>query len=72
MRYLILSDIHSNREALSAVVSFVKRKRWDKAVFLGDLVGYGANPNQTVDMVRSLRPLARQSRLASWPTSRGP
>lgn len=58
MRYLILSDIHSNREALSAVVSFVKRKRWDKAVFLGDLVGYGANPNQTVDMVRSLRPLA--------------
>ena len=57
MRYLILSDIHSNREALSAVVSFVKRKRWDKAVFLGDLVGYGANPNQTVDMVRSLRPL---------------
>jgi len=57
MKYLIVSDIHSNREALSAVLSFVKRKPWDKAVFLGDLVGYGANPNQTVDMLRSLKPL---------------
>jgi predicted phosphodiesterase len=57
MKYLILSDIHSNREALAAILSFVKRKPWDKAVFLGDLVGYGANPNQTVDMVRSLKPL---------------
>ncbi len=57
MKYLILSDIHSNKEALSAVMSFVRRKPWDRAVFLGDLVGYGANPNQAVDMVRKLRPL---------------
>jgi predicted phosphodiesterase len=57
MRYLVLSDIHSNKEALAAVLAFVRRKPWDKAVFLGDLVGYGANPNQTVDMVRDLRPL---------------
>jgi predicted phosphodiesterase len=57
MQYLILSDIHSNREALSAIVSFVRRKPWDKVVFLGDLVGYGANPNQTVDMLRGLKPL---------------
>ena len=57
MKYLILSDIHSNQEALTAVLTFVQRKPWDKAVFLGDLVGYGANPNQTVDMLRSLRPL---------------
>jgi predicted phosphodiesterase len=56
MRYLILSDIHSNKEALSAVLSFVRRKPWDKVVFLGDLVGYGANPNQTVDLLRSLKP----------------
>jgi predicted phosphodiesterase len=56
MRYLILSDIHSNQEALAAVLSHVRRKHWDKAVFLGDLVGYGANPNQTVDVVRKLRP----------------
>jgi predicted phosphodiesterase len=57
MRYLILSDIHSNKEAFSAVLSYVRRKHWDKAIFLGDLVGYGANPNQTVDLLRSLRPL---------------
>jgi predicted phosphodiesterase len=56
MRYLILSDIHSNKEALSAVLTYVRRKHWDKAIFLGDLVGYGANPNQTVDMLRKLRP----------------
>ena len=52
MKYLILSDIHSNKEALSAALSFVRRKPWDKAVCLGDIVGYGANPNQAVDMVK--------------------
>jgi predicted phosphodiesterase len=54
MRYLILSDIHANREALQAVLSHVKRKRWDKLVFLGDLVGYGADPNHAIDMVRGV------------------
>ena len=58
MKYLILSDIHSNKEALSAILSFVRRKPWDKAVCLGDVVGYGANPNQAVDMLKRLRPLA--------------
>ena len=57
MKYLILSDIHSNQEALGAVFSFVRRKPWDKVVFLGDLVGYGANPNQAVNMLRSMKPL---------------
>ena len=57
MRYLILSDIHSNHEALSAVLARVRRKRWDKAIVLGDVVGYGANPNQAVDLVRALKPL---------------
>jgi hypothetical protein len=32
MKYLILSDIHSNREALGTILSFVKRKPWNKAV----------------------------------------
>jgi len=58
MRYLILSDIHANCEALTAVLAHVRRKRWDRAVVLGDVVGYGANPNQAVDMVRDLKPLA--------------
>ena len=55
MKYLIVSDIHSNKEALTAVLSFVRRKPWDKVVFLGDLVGYGANPNQAVDMLRAVK-----------------
>jgi predicted phosphodiesterase len=57
MRYLILSDIHANHEALRAVLAHVRRKRWDKAIVLGDVVGYGANPNQAVDLVRRLKPL---------------
>src|SRR3984893_7572974 len=55
MRYLILSDIHSNSEALSAVLSRVRRKRFDRVVILGDFVGYGANPNQVVDRIRRMR-----------------
>jgi predicted phosphodiesterase len=55
MRYLILSDIHSNDEALSAVLSRVRRKKYDRVVVLGDFVGYGANPNQVVDRIRRLR-----------------
>ena len=58
MKYLILSDIHSNQEALRTVLSFVRRKPWDKAVVLGDVVGYGADPNQIVDMLRKLKPMA--------------
>ena len=57
MRYLILSDIHANLDALNAVLAFVRRKRYDKVVCLGDLVGYGANPNQVVDTVRGSRSL---------------
>ena len=55
MKYLILSDIHANKEAFWAVLAHVKRKPWDKVVFLGDLVGYGANPNQAVDQMRAIR-----------------
>jgi predicted phosphodiesterase len=57
MKYLIVSDIHSNREAFTTVLNFMKRKSWDKTVFLGDLVGYGADPNEAVDMLRRLKPL---------------
>src|SRR5688572_14343365 len=57
MKYLILSDVHSNKEALTAILAFVRRKPWDKVVCLGDLVGYGANPNQIVDDIRKLKPL---------------
>jgi len=55
MKYLVLSDIHSNLEALTAVLRRVQRKRFDRVVILGDLVGYGADPNPTVDAVRRLK-----------------
>lgn len=52
---MILSDIHSNNEALAAVLARVRRKRFDRVVILGDFVGYGANPNQVIDRVRRIR-----------------
>lgn len=55
MKYLVLSDIHSNLEALTAVLRRVRRKRFDRVIILGDLVGYGADPNPTVDKVRRLK-----------------
>lgn len=58
MRFLILSDIHGNWEALRAVLAHVRRKRYDRTVFLGDAVGYGGSPNHVVDWLRSLGPPA--------------
>jgi predicted phosphodiesterase len=55
MRYLIISDIHANMDAFEAVLEHATG-RWDRALVLGDLVGYGAEPNQVVDRVRALNP----------------
>ena len=52
MVYLILSDIHANMEALEAVLAAAGR--YDHALVLGDLVGYGADPNDVVERVRKL------------------
>jgi diadenosine tetraphosphatase ApaH/serine/threonine PP2A family protein phosphatase len=56
MRYLILSDIHSNLEALDAVLADAPRDAFDRVLVLGDIVGYGADPNPVVDRVRALGP----------------
>jgi diadenosine tetraphosphatase ApaH/serine/threonine PP2A family protein phosphatase len=56
MRYLILSDIHANLEALDAVLAAAPRSTFDRTVVLGDIVGYGADPNTVVDRVRALGP----------------
>lgn len=55
MRALVLSDIHSNREALGAVLSRVRRKSFDHIICLGDFVGYGAEPNPVLDTMREVR-----------------
>ena len=58
MRYLVISDIHGNLEALDAVLGAMRAQGFDHALVLGDLVGYGADPNAVVDRVRSLEPLS--------------
>jgi len=49
----ILSDIHGNREALEACLAHAGRRSIDRFVFLGDYVGYGADPGFVLDTVRS-------------------
>jgi len=56
-RYLVLSDIHSNLQALEAVFQAVRRRRYDAVLCTGDLVGYGANPNRVVSRIRRIRKL---------------
>ncbi len=51
MRYLILSDIHANLEALQAVVRDAEGE-YETIVCLGDVVGYGADPNAVCEWVR--------------------
>ena len=58
MRYLVFTDIHGNLEALLAVLKFIMKKRVDHYLFLGDLVGYGASPNETILKIRNLKPLS--------------
>ncbi len=54
MRYLILSDLHANLEATTAVIETAATLAADRTLVLGDLVGYGPNPNEVVDLVRAL------------------
>jgi len=58
MRYLVLSDIHANLEAFETVLDAAKGLAHDRLLVLGDLVGYGADPNAVVEQVRALSPHA--------------
>ncbi|MBN2192783.1 MAG: metallophosphoesterase family protein [Polyangiaceae bacterium] len=53
MRLGILSDVHANYEALSAVVEAFKQEDIDAFYCLGDTVGYGGSPNECADLVRA-------------------
>jgi diadenosine tetraphosphatase ApaH/serine/threonine PP2A family protein phosphatase len=57
VRYLIISDIHANIDALEAVLERADGT-WDRLLVLGDLVGYGAEPNLVIDTILGLSPLA--------------
>lgn len=52
--YAIISDIHSNIEALTEVLKVIEAQKVDRIVSLGDVVGYGAEPNKCCDLVRSI------------------
>lgn len=49
MKYAILSDVHSNLEALGSVLQEIERDCPDRKIFLGDAVGYGPDPNGVVE-----------------------
>jgi predicted phosphodiesterase len=53
MRLAIISDIHSNLEALSKALELIDEESVNEIVCLGDVVGYGADPNACIDLVRS-------------------
>jgi diadenosine tetraphosphatase ApaH/serine/threonine PP2A family protein phosphatase len=58
MRYLVISDIHANLEAYETVLTASRDIGWERVIVLGDLVGYGGDPNAVVDRVRELGPHA--------------
>ena len=51
---MIISDMHGNWDALSAVLEDVSNDDYETVLNLGDLVGYGASPNEVVDSLREL------------------
>ena len=53
MKIAVISDIHSNLVALEAVMDSIRSEGVDQVVCLGDVVGYGARPNECVEVIRS-------------------
>ena len=54
MRYLVLSDIHSNIEALEASLRRARDLGYDQVLCCGDLVGYGPNPAEVIDTLEEI------------------
>ncbi|GFP41057.1 metallophosphoesterase family protein [Candidatus Hakubella thermalkaliphila] len=52
MKYAIISDIHSNLEALEEVLREIDEGGVERILCLGDIVGYNANPNECIELVR--------------------
>lgn len=53
MRIAFLSDIHGNLEALTEALNVVDRRGVDELICLGDIVGYGADPAECLELIRS-------------------
>jgi diadenosine tetraphosphatase ApaH/serine/threonine PP2A family protein phosphatase len=56
VRYGVLGDVHSNLEALKAVLEAIDREKPDALVSPGDIVGYGAAPKECLGLVRERAP----------------
>src|SRR5690606_24097809 len=52
MRWALLADIHSNLEALDAVLAHIERRGGARLAVAGDLVGYGPDPSAVIDRLR--------------------
>ena len=51
MKYAIISDVHSNLEALECSLTEIRKRKVDQIICLGDVVGYGANPSECLKLV---------------------
>jgi len=58
MRYLVLTDIHANLEALDTCLRDARNRQYQETLVLGDVVGYGADPNAVIERVQALNPVA--------------
>ena len=52
MKYAVISDVHSNLEALECALAEIQKRKVDQTICLGDVVGYGANPSECLKLVR--------------------
>lgn len=57
MKFAVFSDVHSNIEALDAVLNCISEEKADECIFCGDIVGYGPNPNECVQAIKKLKNL---------------
>ena len=56
MRIAVISDIHANLQALEKSLELIKQNTVDEIICLGDIVGYGANPNECLSLIRETTP----------------
>jgi predicted phosphodiesterase len=54
MKYAIIADIHGNLEALEAVLQDIREQKCTHYACVGDVVGYGANPKECLDIIRAM------------------
>ena len=56
MRYCVFSDVHGNLEAFEAALAAFANEKIDRHIFLGDVVGYGADPHACITALKMLKP----------------